>query len=664
MALLHGHAAPQESDAVIQRALRASLLGDAQAVHAEAMDLREEERSTKTERTIAENLEVLALSTERPLPMLREAKEELKGFKKDQGTRGLDRQLRRHEPRQRYREAQRDRRYDDVRRTFNAIAAPASSAVQGQFFPLIAFPFEVAERLVVGRPYVTPEQRREMQSAREAQEAYGKAVLGGDAASTVAAYTPRRRNLAMLQARYNAEAARDEGRLETAAYWYEREMLLQGWRVPRRAEHQAVLRDIGRRNERDRVALAVVPGASEGSEDYGRVLRAFLLQGEEPSFEEAARAYLQQAAGSPLADSVRAAQAANARATSTRAVVRARLADLSEGGGEGFWQKRSAQILETPPYDPARALREAQGKLNERRREYIFAAEDPGVIASSYTAEEARGRRGSLISRARGLFISDTLSRALFYPFLDPMPRPELLDAGAQVPSEWYATDEGEAWLRRVAHAQRVEKRFASAENSYRQLGDDAAADKMRQKAARHLERQGDRASDPAASVAFYRRALTAYSDYAKRERLEKSLQEAEVRSAALAIISRDELRAYPELWRGTGLMISPALLDGKKSNGEISKEGVAVLSYDAYSFIDRSSRERVEKDIDPASKEQTLRRYEPLRRAQVAGEEIARPLPRRKIPAAIEAGAVPGFSASPALVPLAEDERERRLYE
>ena len=243
-------AAASSEDASVQRALRASLLGDAAAVRAEAAG------NSEGEEALGEEMEALALGTDRPIPTLGEARRALKPYDRDAINRTLDRLIRRSEPRQRFFEARKDRRYDDVRRTFNALASPFASAAQGQFFPLITLPFDIVETVVVGRPYLTPEQRRELKAARAVEENFGSGALGGTPARVDDSYTGKRQALAAIQARQNTNKAVEEQRPVAAQFWWDRESKLRGTR----RVNAGVLEGFRGELARDRASVAVIDG--------------------------------------------------------------------------------------------------------------------------------------------------------------------------------------------------------------------------------------------------------------------------------------------------------------------------------------------------------------------------------------------------------------------
>jgi len=665
-------AAQDPLDEVVGRAVRAALLGNAEGVRTEARLRRDAERQEKTRggkpEKLAENIESLAIATERPVPTLGEARNALGDYGSDQLTRNLDRLIRREEPRQRYLESRKDRRYDDTRRAFNGVVVPVANAVQGQLFALITLPFEALDWLTVGRRFLTPEQRREAIHARAAAVFPSPDPAAESARDTIKAAEAKRIRTVALQARANGKRALEQRRYSTAVFWLARELELRGGNATMSAAH-AEASALANREEADRVAsLSVADGDAmfaSAPEFAGatRVLRMLLAE-DRAKFDGAARDFLADFSLSSANDDVRGAMAASARLGGEPALARVIVEEVAASREESPWRARARAALARPAFDPAAPLRAAQDSIDSRFNRYIFLGRDPDTDQRSQTPEEARLGRRFWIYRLQGLFLTDTLSRILFLPFTDPFPKGELLDAAARTPPGFFDSEQGRPWLSRVLEAQVDERRYADARATARRLGDPGRALAVDRKAARRLERLGKDAPSPRESVLIYRRLLNAYPEWPSAPRVEKRLAEASVAAETITVIEVEELKRYPALWRDRGLYLNPELLDGNKSNGEIGGRGVAVLRQNAYTYIRSDTRLRVEVPMEAADQKEVLRALEPLRRSGEIREELAKPMTRRNIPIALEAGVLPGFDIGPSMVPLDLDERQRSLYE
>lgn len=659
------------ADRAVEAGLRAALLGKPEEVRKVARLRLLEEKKLRSEgnagASISENIEALAIVSQRPVPLLAEKRRRLGEYREDQLTRNLDRLMRRVPVSQRFLEARKDARYEGLRRIFNGIVVPLSGIPRGQLFGLLSLPFDGMDEVFVGSRFVTPVQRRELYLARDA--ARDRDALRGTVQQVVGRYTARRRDLAALQAEQNADRAREDGRTFTALFWYQKEMELRQWRSPRDGGHRRLLSEQSRVEAGRARGITITDGdalffsASEFA-GYARVARLFLLPGRRAEFAGAVQDFRINFPTSSALDDVNAADAARSMGDGETVLARVQLEEIAAAAPPTPWAMRSALMLERKEFSPSRSLREAEGKVAGRFWSFLLKGEDPEVLDRSLTAEEARIRRGGWIQKARALFITDTIARALFLPFLDAFPEPELVDAGARVDPKYFDSAEGRRWLRRVMRAQEIEKQYEDARGSAVRLG---LADKqlsLQRKAARRLEKLGDEAPRARESAAIFARLLNAYPSYANRGRVEKKLAEARLKSRSVVEITPDELRAYPVLWKEQGLRLSSLLLDGDRANGEVARDGVAILDYDAYSYTDRESGRRVEVPMAREDRQQVLRSLEPRRRLAAVSAELKKPLPRRRIPVALDAGVFPGFDVSPSLIPLEVDSRERELYE
>jgi hypothetical protein len=317
-----------------------------------------------------------------------------------------------------------------------------------------------------------------------------------------------------------------------------------------------------------------------------------------------------------------------------------------------------------PAFDPEPSLRAAKAAGERRRRLYVWQGRDPQVVDRSLRGEEVRLARGSVIDRARVLFVTDALARLLFLPLADPMPRPELLAAAERTDPAWLSADENRNWLDAWARALRNERRYEEEARLWESYMEPSRAARARQRAARHLEKIASRTESWSRRASILARIATGYPVYTKGERVRSALEEARRQAMARAAISREELRRWPELLGESGLDLESTLVDGTKSNGEIGKEGLLILPGGLVAWKDRGSQRWIERGVEPERADRTLRALEPRRRLDALREETARPLPRKKIPLAFEAGVYPGFEIAPGLVPLEPDAKDRRLYE
>lgn len=648
-----------DDEARVSAAVRAALLGNSGKVSELASAQRAEEKQQKPDTpTIAENLAVLAAATRIPTPNLKEKRAALKGHRSDATTRAFDRILRLIETRQRYREALGDRRYEEQRSVFNALASPIAGLAQGQFFPLFALPFDGAKFLIVGRRYATPEERREFRTGRTVAARFPdspEAIKAGDREEKLAA---KRRRTAILEARSNADRAMRDERFTAAHFWYGRELAILEKDTPAARRHQDLLNMEARRALRDREAVVVVDGErllNSTSEVgiYTELVRLALLADLE-RFPAALTKLRTDFPGTSLSDDAAAAEAGLAMTHGDAPLAGVLLKSLQDSSDA--WGPRARELSTVRPFDPEPALARAEQKARNRRNRYVTEGRDPQVVDRSFSGEEARLSRGSVIDRARVLFVTDALARLLFLPLTDPVPRPELLAEAAATDPSWFDVPAYREWLKRWAWALRNERRHEEAARLWDRHNEPERAAKARERAARHLERLGDRADSQALRTAIYTRLLSGYAVYTRRERVSQSLESSRRRAIALATINPKELERWPELLRALEL--------DSGAQPRVDREGLLLLPEGLVAWRDRKTKRWIEQAVDGDRIAQTIRMLEPRRRLDSVREETRQPLPRKRIPLALEAGVYPGLEVFPGLVPLEPDGRERSLYE
>jgi hypothetical protein len=403
--------------------------------------------------------------------------------------------------------------------------------------------------------------------------------------------------------------------------------------------------------------------SEEEQQDFAALVAPFLVDRNRDLFLERAAAFESTYYDSVLRDHIDAARAASAQRAGERDLANVYLDALQKNNFFTPWDFRADALEQHGDFHPEMPLREAEAKIDRRWREYVFEGEPPELALRSYTPEEARLRRRGWVERARALFITDTIARVLFLPFVDPFPKPELPDAAARVDQDFLDSREGRPWLRMVAEAMKDEKRFDDAAGVYERLGDSGAAANAERRAAKHLEKQADKADRPAVAVEKYEQILASYPDYNRTARVERKLEESRIAEESITAITKEELRQWPELLDAAELPLPRTMLDGSKANGELAKEGISILRRDAVSYEEIPGG-RVEQPIAAENKTRLLQLLEPRRRLERVDEELAKPLPRKRVPLSVEAGMFPGFDVMPGLVPLDPNLQERKLYE
>jgi hypothetical protein len=653
-------------------ALRAAIMGDPGRGRFLAIEQRITESIDPRVPVLSESMAMLASMSTKPAPRLAGFREDLDTFPKS-GTRlQMDRLLRRAEPRQVYLEARSDRKFERTRRVYNSIITPFTGLLSGQFLNLLILPAEGIEQAFVGGRYLTPEERRELYTARRAAvaaESTDAAVARAQA--TLRSKPARRDALARLQARENGERDWKEGRLGSADWWFRREMALANASPdkPMRSAHRDVISAISAREKARLNSTRVVEGESAISVQaeyyaYSDLLRTFLLSPASARTIDEATTFRKQYPKSIAVPTIDALIASIAHSGRDWKRAAGWLRAAASSPSDSPWGQRSRALLADARFAPSAVLADAMDRDDDLFWRFVVSGEEPLPRTQSLDPETARLREASWIRAIRSVFVFDMISRYIATPFMKPFPHEELFDVAGQVPDGFYATDEGADWMRRIAAAKARRKRHIEAAADYRRIGDESMALAMESRAARELDRRAKKEPDARTRAALYQRIVNAFPKYPEIRRVQRELARADREARGFLRIDRDALRAYPSLLNSDTLDLPATLVDGSAANGEIGKDGLYLLKDGGLLYEDRASKELVEL---PRTMEATRHAAEaayPMLRRGFAHEEATRPLPRKRIPLALEGGAFPGIDIAPGLVPLEPDPALRRLYE
>ncbi|MDK2973107.1 MAG: hypothetical protein PWP23_2862 [Candidatus Sumerlaeota bacterium] len=662
-------------DRLTEEALRAAFLGDDERLQRLVWETeifeRHNVRQGEDFKTLRENVAALAAARQRPLPTASQVDAPLEDKYYDAELDAMVRLVEKTEPRDKLRTARDARRYDNWRRRVNSVTNAVTGVFSLQFFPLLQVPLDVLDYALNGRHYLSPEERRELYAARVVLETPGLDDAEKEKArETVAAWTGKRRATAMLQARRNAQEAERANRLEAANWWYEREMLLAQATEPFRDEHRAI-RNTLREQAALRARLLTVADGEDFLREpahfaaYGELLRDLLLDFESVETVTAVQDYRVAMPLSPVIAETRIIEAARERALGNDKLAEMNLNQAAREES-AVWKQRAHDYAARADFNPAAAFDEAHAAITRRGWSYVLAGRDPRRSERHLSAEEARQIESGWIQGARSLWLFDIIGRAITFP-LQPstaFPREELFAAYRTAPREFLATPEGRAETRSTAAALRRSQRYEEAARLYEKLNDTGRAAAMREKAARALLRESDAEPEPLDRLEALQRLLNAYPGTRSAEKAREQLEQARANMQVIANLTPREMDIYPELWRHQGLNLSATIRDGKKSNGEVDRTGLRLMTGGRIAYTDRQTGEEIVLPVDEETVERVARELLPRRRIRMIDEKLDEPRERKRIPVAIEGGAFPGFGISPGLVPLDPDPAERRLYE
>lgn len=638
------------SDSMTSAALRASLLGD----HEQAREIAqarlewEKPRRVKPEFVISERLAILAESSRRWLPSDRIAKRQLSGYPRTDASLAFRESLRSVEPREVLRNATATRVYESRRRAFNSVVGAAAGVLRLQFFGLIQLPLDVAEGVVSGRPFVNPEQRRELLAARGVLEDRPSHSV---AQRLVARYEPRRLRLALEHAEANAERAGEQERWETARWWMEWARTLDSnWRAP------AALAQVTEAMEQEAherlQSLFVREVAVDEREEAW--LRWVLASLDTPA-EAEGRTPLRELGSEELGVDVRASILAVRRDPTTPQAT-ARALDVIAELGHPAWSPRAAGYRDAGLYDAQDRLQAARADLRRQRRDFVLWGTDPTIGSRTITPEDARMAESALITGARSLFVFDILGRSLALPLLPPgtFGREGILEVTGSAEVEFRESQAGRDLLKAEAVALRRSRRPGQAARIWEELGDAERAESSRARAARRLQRLAREAPSAAEEARVLRRVVAGWPDTPAARRAAKQLAEVEEQMAVLTDISRDEWRALMPTWGEAGW---------EAPTQEVPAQA-RLMEMGTIEWRVRKGEEWQSAQMAPEVFDRMLASLREARLGGRVGKVLDEPRERKRVPLLLDASALPGFDVTPGLVPADVPSAERRRYE
>jgi hypothetical protein len=637
------------SDSMTSAALRASLLGNEERAReiAQARLKWEQPRNVKPEFVISERLAILAESSRRWLPSDRIAKQQLGAYPRTDASLAFRESLRSVEPREVLRNATATRVYESRRRAFNSVVGALAGVLRLQFFGLIQLPLDVAEGAVSGRPFVNPEQRRELLAARGVLEDRPSHAA---AKGLVARYEPRRLRLALEHAEANAERAAKQQRWETARWWMQWARTLDpDWRAP--SDLVRVGETMEREEDERLQSLFVRQVVVDDREEAW--LRWVLASLDTPA-EAEGRTPLRELGREELGVDVRASILAVRRNPATPQVT-ARALDVIAGLDHPAWSPRAAGYREVGLYDAQDRLNAARADLRRARRDFVLWGTDPTIGSRTITPEDARLAESNLITGARSLFVFDMLGRSLALPLLPPgtFGREGILEATGSAERELRISEAGRDLLRAEAVALQKSRRPGQAARIWEQLDEPDRMESARARAARRLERLAREAPTAREEARVLQRVVAGWPKTPAAQRAAKRLAIVEEQMAMLTEITRDEWRALAPTWSEMGWEAPVAEAPAQARLMEAGTVEWRIRKKDPWQLA----------EIEPDTFDRMVASLREVRLGGRVAKVLDEPRERKRVPLLLDASALPGFDVTPGLVPADVPSEERRMY-
>lgn len=666
------YASVYSDDDATATAIRLSLLGDKEELQ-NHINARIDWERQAMERDIevpllSDNLMLLQATTLEILPRSKNVKKLSPNLKFDRESKALLDPLKKNEPRDQYYTARGNRKYEQGRRVFNSTTQAFFSILQLNLYGILQPPIDFATYIFSGQPYLSPEERRELFAAREANDKLPQTLVPEPALDILKKWPKKRRETATLQARVNAKIAEKYGYDVMADWWWRREMLLTGADNPNNSQHLDLIENLLEQKDNRQKSLSV--NISQTNQNLNDPLEAFYIQSlllnqpidsawqyiESQEADETVTSYL----GSLLSGT--AARELKYDNFNSFEIIR----DLTKKFDDPFWKARWKAYQDAPEFYPHQNLRSASRQVRSNHLKYVFNARPPREGQQLLTIESSRIRSSSTLQRLRGLFIIDSISRLISLPLIEKgtFSREIWLSTWERTPDNYLVSDGGEKFQSGILRALNREKQYDEGIALARELNDEKKVQSFTKKLVKSEINRILNYAVPEFRIEKLRELEERFIDTEQFNQIQKERIRQESIQDSLVQIDRKTLKRYEDIWRGSGLLISLQLLDGKSKNGEISKEGVYILKGDRVTFYEEKRAEWMTLNTTEGTTVETVRSFFPRQRAQSLQFSMDQPGERRRIPLELQGSAFPGFSIYPGLVPLQSDPSVRRLYE
>lgn len=321
----------------------------------------------------------------------------------------------------------------------------------------------------------------------------------------------------------------------------------------------------------------------------------------------------------------------------------------------------SRGLLLSEYISPYRHFSEARGEYRKQLWRYILTGErqldEQAYIATSLAVHEARSFASGL-----GVFILfDVGIRGMTSIWRSPINPDELKDAGVKFiqRSRKHNLSQKQVkktakWLAKIYYKERA---YTLAQYYYDIAGilTPERREKLRDKSARELLRVAMDDQNLSRKKQILESIIQTYGDTKSAKKAEKELDKTIKEEQVLCRVDFELLKFNPQLIHC--LNITPELVDGRKSNGEINSSGVTVFKDGRFQFVDKKTGMSLSGDLE----EERFLRFKHLWKEILHTRENHRyaleSLRRRKFPVEI-VGAVgaEGFDLFPRLLPLPPD--------
>ncbi|GAB4311815.1 MAG: hypothetical protein Kow0059_02120 [Candidatus Sumerlaeia bacterium] len=467
---------------------------------------------------------------------------------------------------------------------FNRLGSGISQLLSGETVVLLQLPVDAVYafwRLRVANPL----ERRLiwMQSAYARQGGFIENPVKFEKQLT--ALEQKRRRAFMLQDYERGKAAWRAGDLLIADFYFSRAVERMPDEDGARAWRDRVRREI-REQQRRREDATVIPppdaAADSGvSDPEGQATQLQITQllaaGQwEDSSELAQRWASEDPRHAPL-DDIELIDAVAAYALGFRARARVYfqwLADRFAGESSGRY---SRSILTSAYHFPSNAIRQARARFRTDTRRFVFLGYAPGDYAY-LTASQAATLQPAWVRDAAFVFVFDWLVRGIYALAANPVSRDGIIDATRQAYMR-RGHDEDPAPLLRDLRVNSAREGRLDQAVFYATLEGlpPRQIERLRTKEIKKLYRTILQVKDPELRLHLFQRLNADYPDNALEDKIAARIAELTEQMTVEAHMDLKTFRRNLAIFNETCFYFDPLLTDGRRDNGEISKEGITL---------------------------------------------------------------------------------------
>ncbi len=367
-----------------------------------------------------------------------------------------------------------------------------------------------------------------------------------------------------------------------------------------------------------------------------------------------------------LADSGEYALAALDERRGNHEVALARLRNLAATMPDSAGGLAAGGLLANHGYNLDEGFDSAVTRMKERQRKFIMTGsrdtDDMAYAVGSASIQSA----GSSAAGVPALFLTDVMVRGVAERFRTQVQVDEVVDAGARYMRRYPDSPRTPVIAASLADLTMKSGDYTRSQDYTRQSGnnDPRRESKLRENQARKMLEEALAERNLAMKRSQLDKLLREYGDTRISEKARAEVAKIPPSVAGRTIVlGRKALAGDPDFVRKIGM--DPALVDGRKSNGEVADQGIALdLETRRYSYKLKGGDEFQEGRLPGGGTDALVAQAVALWKSSEFRESGRDTLRRQVVPLAIEGGAGgSGVEVSPKLIPYRGSERDEKYF-